>query len=89
MMTDQNQTTSATATASGTAIATKTTIPQPPTPTAPSTSTSSSKKPPPEDPFDEQIRETLGPSLYRLAAGLPKYELDIIVKEARACESAL
>ena len=37
----------------------------------------------------ESIRTLLPQTLSRLSAGLPKHELDIICKEARACEFAL
>eukprot|EP00804_Cyclotella_cryptica_P015745 CCRYP_013385-RB/>CCRYP_013385-RB protein AED:0.32 eAED:0.32 QI:137/1/1/1/0.66/0.57/7/716/328 len=37
----------------------------------------------------ESIRTLLPQTLHRLTAGLPKHELDLICKEARACEFAL
>mmetsp|Transcript_4968 Transcript_4968/g.9233 ORF Transcript_4968/g.9233 Transcript_4968/m.9233 type:complete len:353 (+) Transcript_4968:88-1146(+) len=37
----------------------------------------------------EPIRELLPATLSRLTAGLPLHELDIIIKEAKACEDAL
>ena len=42
-----------------------------------------------EDPITEAIRDMLPVTLSRLAAGLPMHELDVIVKEAMACEDAL
>ena len=41
------------------------------------------------DVIPEPIRELLPATLSRLAAGLPMHELDIIIKEAKACEDAL
>ena len=38
---------------------------------------------------DPSVRTMLGPTLRRLTGGLPRHELDVIVKEARACEDAL
>jgi len=38
---------------------------------------------------DEAIKAILPPTLYRLTEALPKTELDIIIREARACEVAL
>mmetsp|Transcript_9590 Transcript_9590/g.17300 ORF Transcript_9590/g.17300 Transcript_9590/m.17300 type:complete len:114 (-) Transcript_9590:1803-2144(-) len=37
----------------------------------------------------EPIRDLLPATLSRLTAGLPMHELDIIIKEATACEDAL
>ena len=42
-----------------------------------------------EDPITEAIRDMLPITLSRLVAGLPMHELDVIVKEAMACEDAL
>jgi hypothetical protein len=42
-----------------------------------------------EDPIPESIRDMLPITLSRLAAGLPMHELEVIVKEAMACEEAL
>lgn len=76
-------------TLAATATSTKNTNPKSQATASTSTSSTNAKKTLPDDPLAEPIRQTLGPSLYRLAASLPRYELDIIVKEARACESAL
>ena len=38
---------------------------------------------------EEDRRSILPPTLYRLTEALPKTELDVIIREARACESAL
>ena len=37
----------------------------------------------------EGVQQILPQTLSRLSAGLPKHELDIIIKEAKACEGAL
>ena len=37
----------------------------------------------------EGVQQILPQTLSRLSAGLPKHELDIIIKEARACEDGL
>ena len=37
----------------------------------------------------EGVQQILPQTLSRLSAGLPKHELDIIIKEAKACEDAL
>jgi hypothetical protein len=42
-----------------------------------------------EDPIPESIRDMLPVTLSRLASSLPMHELDVIVKEAMACEDAL
>ena len=39
--------------------------------------------------FPKEISDVLPKTLKRLSSGLPKHEIDIIVTEARACESAL
>jgi len=38
---------------------------------------------------EEAIKTVLPPTLYRLTEALPKTELDVIIREARACEDAL
>mmetsp|Transcript_16374 Transcript_16374/g.24764 ORF Transcript_16374/g.24764 Transcript_16374/m.24764 type:complete len:363 (-) Transcript_16374:95-1183(-) len=38
---------------------------------------------------EEAIKSVLPPTLYRLTEALPKTELDVIIREARACEDAL
>ena len=38
---------------------------------------------------EEAIKRVLPPTLYRLTEALPKTELDVIIREARACEDAL
>lgn len=42
-----------------------------------------------KDIIPEAVRNILPQTLTRLTAGLPRAELDLIVKEARACEFAL
>ena len=37
----------------------------------------------------DHIKEMLPRTLSRLTAGLPMHELDVIIKEAKACEDAL
>ena len=49
--------------------------------------------PPPEQgnkgSINDAVEHILPQTLFRLSAGLPIHELDIIIKEARACEDAL
>ena len=40
-------------------------------------------------PLPAHLRDFLPATLSRLAAGLPLHELDVIIKEATACEDAL
>ena len=40
-------------------------------------------------PEEKDIKEMLPRTLSRLTAGLPMHELDVIIKEAKACEDAL